>query len=605
MTESEPAKLRSRWVDARLFGIVVFVLALAVRLFGIGWGLPDERHHWSRHPDEPVVWLYSQNIKPAELKFTPGFYNYGTLYLTMLRVSTDVVNGYGGGPQKQDGSDQWEAIGRYHLAGRVMSALAGAGMCWVTLLLLWRRTHWVGAVFGALAVAFAPGLVVHSKFQTVDVVATFFLTLGLYYALRLVPPPNEVEVEPRTDAKNAVAKLSPETWSALVSGLFFGLSAGTKYTGLLGLIPLVVVCIATKKWKEMAFGLVAFIVMFLVTTPGVLLDSEKFWKDFGYEMAHTSQGHGLVFAGTSPGFIYHVVNLAIGFGTILVLLGALGMVRAVSKKHLWAIALVAFALAYYLLIGRAEVKFLRYTFPLIPVLAVFGGWIIGQAHTHPNPRMRALGVLGILGLGGVFGGGAGFSLRTSYLMQALPDPRSAAMTALGAKGTEPAKIGLVSDPWFYSPDFYPEAGAPRWVPFEARQAEMAKFAQTRPGSELLRYVPDNPNERIDWDVRLLDQKPDLVVFSSFETEGIDRLYRRGNVPDEFKPQVANYKVFIERMMKEYEPAYGSEENPYLAVHDFMYIRPDIYIWKRKNDSVKPSSGSSTTSSTSAEPAATR
>jgi len=586
-----------------IFGVSLFLLALLLRLVGIGWGLPNEGHHWSYHPDEPDIWIYSQSVKPAEGKFTPGFYNYGTFYLTLLSVSTDVVNGYGGGPKEKDGSDAYLARGRYHLAGRVISALAGAGLAWVVFLMLWRRTHPFGALFGGLAMVFAPGLVIHSRFQTVDVLATFLLTLGLYYSLRISDSPLPSEGDGLGERA-----IQPRFWTsgvrlAAISGLFFGLSAGTKYTGLLGLLALVVFCAYQKKWKELAIGITTCLLTFVVTTPGILLDSERFWHDFAYEMAHTSQGHGLVFAGTSPGFIYHLVNLAVGFGPILLLLGVVGLGRAAFKKYPWAVALLVFGVAYYLLIGRAEVKFLRYTFPLIPVLACGGGWLFGRAHTHPNKRWRAVGAIGVLGLGGfLVGGGASTAIQATSLMQSPEiDPRQ---SILGLVKDDPGTIGLVSDPWFYSPNFYPEAGSPRRIPFARRNAEMlaATGSSTSP---IVRFVPENPDERYDWDVRLLDLKPKYVVFSSFETEGVDRLALNSSVQPEVQVFIDRYKAFAKRLQLEYDHINPLPKNQWEVVHDLMYIRPTIWVWKRKIDSPRPSSGSSTTSGMKEAPASTR
>ncbi|MEZ5163143.1 MAG: phospholipid carrier-dependent glycosyltransferase [Fimbriimonadaceae bacterium] len=157
-------------------GLIIFVVALLIRLAGMTWGLPNEKRFHSLHPDEEVVLAYSQAVEPAKLKFTPGFYNYGTLYLTMVRVTTDIVGGYGGGAQKEDGSDQYQARANFILAGRWLSVLAGAGMAWVIFALLVRRTHPLGAILGGASIGIAPALVTHSRFMTVDVVATFFLT---------------------------------------------------------------------------------------------------------------------------------------------------------------------------------------------------------------------------------------------------------------------------------------------------------------------------------------------------------------------------------------------------------------------------------------------
>ena len=45
----------------------LFAFAFLLRLFGIGWGLPDEMHHQSFHPDEYFIWQRSQAVEPAQL----------------------------------------------------------------------------------------------------------------------------------------------------------------------------------------------------------------------------------------------------------------------------------------------------------------------------------------------------------------------------------------------------------------------------------------------------------------------------------------------------------------------------------------------------------
>lgn len=544
-------------------GAAFFLLAFVVRLAGIGWGLPNDKHHWSYHPDEPVVWAYSQQIQPGSGKFTPGFYNYGTSYLMVLRVTTDMVNSYGGGPKQQDGSDQHLAMARYHLAGRVVSALAGAGLAWLVLLVLWGRTHIIGVFFGALAVVFAPGLVVHSRFQTVDMYALFWLVLGLYWTLRWLERPENPE--------------KFESHLHWLVGAAIGVSAGTKYAGILAIAPFVWFAVRGKKWRDLGIGLGACLLFFVLATPGSVLETAKFLKDFTYEMSHTSEGHGLVFAGTAPGFVHHWLNLFIGLGAGLCLMGLAGLGRAAFKKHPWAFALVLFAGLHFLLIGRAEVKFLRYTLPLIPVLCCGAGWLVGQAHSHPDRRWKLVGVLGVLALGGIGGGGLGFTVRSINDM-AGTDPRASVPEALKAAGAR--NVAVVSDPWFYTPDFYPEAGAPRWVPYADRYTAMAQAG-------VLRYVPeDNPESRQDWDERVLDLNPDAVVFSSFESEGLDRLVRLGRVPSQFQSQVDRFRSFATRLQRDYEPVPLPESlgNPWAQVHDLMYIRPVYWLWKRKTGS---------------------
>ncbi|HSI72948.1 MAG TPA: glycosyltransferase family 39 protein, partial [Fimbriimonas sp.] len=165
----------------------IFAFALLLRLLGIGWGLKNDLHNESYHPDEAVIFSYAQDIEPAKLQFTPGFYNYGTLYLTMLRVAGDMTAAYTGAPDPKSDDSFWSFASRVHLAGRLLSALAGAATAAVLFLIGLRFFGVFGGVAAGLAIAVSSAHAVHSRFQTVDIIATFFLALGTYYALKLLP----------------------------------------------------------------------------------------------------------------------------------------------------------------------------------------------------------------------------------------------------------------------------------------------------------------------------------------------------------------------------------------------------------------------------------
>lgn len=562
--------------------------ALALRLLGIGWGLPSNERLWSLHPDEPIVWGYAQQIDPARLDFDPGFYNYGTLYLTLVNVSTSVVEGYGGGPSGPSVEAQAAAIGRYHLAGRVVSAMAGAGLCWVVFALLLRVTNLFGACFGGLALAAAPALVVHSRFQTVDMVATFLGASALFYAVRLVQRAPD-------DGRGRLV-------DAALGGLMAGLSAGTKYSGVLAMLAVFVAVYVARRsvagapaLRLAATSLGACVLAFALATPGALMNPARFLQDFRYEMAHTSEGHGLVFAATAPGFAFHVQNLVQGMGLFLVLLGGAGLIASALRRKPWAWCLIAVGLATYVLIGRAEVKFMRYVFPLMPVLAVGAGWLVGQAHAHPVRRWRFVGIAGLLGLGGLGGGGLADSATATMWMTG-PDPRDAAGEWL-RKEAAGTSVGLVSDPWFYTPTLYPGTAAPRSIPFAQRDAEMRSVRDPK----ILRHVASGPDARVDWDPALLvSEPPRFVTFSSFEFDDPDRLRRLGVQTPEFAPLRDRFEEFGQTLARDYEPvkAFAPEARGMHWVHDMMYIRPTIWVWKRRPSSSSPSMRSSTTSPSS-------
>lgn len=565
--------------DSKIWGLplILFVVALGIRLLGIGWGLPNEKHISSLHPDEGLIWQNAQAIEPTHLKFTPGFYNYGTLYLTTLKIASDMTSAYTGGFDPKKPETVYAFMGRSELAGRLINAFAGAGMALVVFLMLRRLTNDFGAMFGGLLIAIAPAHVVHSRFQTVDILAAFLLTVSAFYALQFVN--REGETPKRSDMKLAI-----------LSGVFAGLSGSTKYTGILCLVTIFVVLFMTRRpsWLKLsAVALGSAFLAFVITTPGVLLDSQKFITAFLFEMKHTSEGHGLIFEGTSSGFIYHLANLFVGVGMILSLCGLAGLGAGAYKKHAWAIGLLAFFLLYYIVIGRAEVKFIRYTFPLYLGLGIGFGWLIGRAQEKAG-KWRFLVALGILGLGGFEAGGLrGTAIYTAWM--SAPDPREQAGDYLRDKNV----VGLATDPWFYTPTIHPELGNrmvyQEGMPYPVQASyelfDPLTMAMERP--KIDRYAPvsidglRDVKKRTDWDIRLLtEDKPDYVVYSTFETSGLDRLSHEKDPSPVAKAMVEQSQAFMAQLKKDYEfdRQYGPGEE---MIHDMMYVQPSLWIWKRK------------------------
>ncbi|MEJ5171232.1 MAG: phospholipid carrier-dependent glycosyltransferase, partial [Fimbriimonadales bacterium] len=489
-SQPKPEATRRAWLEPA----IVLALALALRLLGIGWGLKNDLHWVSYHPDEPVTLGYAQQIEPTKLDFDPNFYNYPTLYLTLLRVASDVVAAYAPAPDTPEG--QWEHFSRCHLAGRLLSAMSGAGCALLAYLLVRRRSSRFGAWIAAAVVAVAPGHLMHSRFQSVDVMAAFWVALALFLADRL-------------DGAKQPLRLS--AWAGVVTGL----AAGTKYTGVLALAA---VWLAVWLWVPKSLRLRAWTlsgalaaVAFLIVTPGCIVNWEAFRRDFAYELSHSASGHGLVFVGYPSGFVTHLMNLAAGMGPLLAVLALASLALLLRERLRWFYPLALFAVMHYVVIGRAEVMFFRYTLPLFVPLAVAVGAWAGERHLRPGRFGRAWAALALLAVGGVDGGGAAAGVRvTSWML--MEDPRDQAARAIRSN-SEIRSVGLVSDPWFYTPPMYPEVGLGPWAPLGARLEAMARAERPR----VVRYLPSDPRERKDWDLRLLEElRPDAVVFTSFE-----------------------------------------------------------------------------------------
>ncbi len=551
--------MSSRWLPALVFGF-----ALLWRLIGINWGLPNDLHAQSYHPDEPVNLLVAQQVDISKGDFEPGFYNYPTLYLTALRLASDMTSAYTGAPDMKSEASQWAFIGRATKAGRLITALAGAGTALVVFFLLRRLTTNFGALLGAAVIAIAPAFSVHSRFATVDVPSTLFFALTLLYSIKLLQNRNRPEPNDRENQR-----------LILVGALFAGLAAGTKYNAGLGILSLIVaIWLVESRVRAALLSVLSIVVsgtVFLITTPGILQNSQQFWKDFNYELGHSATGHGLVFLGTNPGYIYHVQNLFLGVGILITLLGGAALLGAAYKKHLWAWVVLASVLPYYVLIGRAEVKFMRYTFPLVVGLGVGFGWLMGKAREKEGKWHYVVGA-GILGLGGIDPGGFRASAAYAYWM-ANEDPRDQA----GRYLKENAKaVALPTDPWFYTAAIYPDVTLPRMAGFGKIFAAMA--ASENP--TVLRTTAPDLSQRFNWDASVLDDlAPSYVAFSTLETAAVSRLAGQPTVPDEAKGEVENWLKYKAALEKHYklDRVFGLGTG---GVEDLEYIQPVIQIWKR-------------------------
>lgn len=534
------------------------------RVLGVRWGLPNEMRNFSLHPDEQVNLLFARQIIPTQLHFTPGSYNYGTLYLTLLRIVSDVVITYGGGLEP-NGSISPALMGQVHLAGRLMNCIFGAGLAALTFGLARRHLSLLSSIVSGCIVAVAPALLVHSRFQTVDMLATLLAVASVYAALRVIEPEANV------------------TKWALWAGAFAGLSAGTKYIGIIALAALFVASIVIKSPKAFLIGFAVSLAAFVISTPGCILDRESFIRDFTFEMNHSKTGHGTVFMATSPALIYHIGNLSAGASILTLLVGLGGLVWGVVKRQAWIGILATFFVCYYLGVSGGQIKFMRYILPLIPTLAIGVGVMVERFKEVEKERIGfAMGLLIIGGLdfGNLVQGGS-----LTFLMS-VKDPRDVAGKFLIDKGN--VSVGLVNDPWFWSPTVNPDVDVSRMI----GPNRLIQAWQSWENPKVLRYLPEKPEERIEWDSRLLtEMKPDYVSFSSFEYVPFKRMSELGKKDDLENLFASRYADFMTKLTQSYDLILDNDPTHTPMVEDMEYVRPHVLVWQRKKttetNSAKP------------------
>lgn len=546
--------------------LIIFICSLFIRLAGIGWGLPNEMRNQSLHPDEPVIAGYAI----SQPYFLPDFYNYGTLHLTTLKLSVDLGVTYGWIPTQSDTSETWKTTAAVHLTGRVISAFFGSVTVALVFLILLYFAHPIGAFVGALVLMLSAGHVVHSRFQTVDIFGVFWLTLSALFLVNVL-----------------YQKQEKHKLFLLLSGLCIGLSAGTKYNLGLFLIAGLSALLFFPQQTRLKYGMMlvgSFVVGFLIATPGAILQFSSFLRDFTYELRHASEGHGLVFTGTTTGWVYHLGNLISSFGFVPVLIGVVGLIYGVKKKVKPIIVFSLFMLIFYFTIALAEVKFMRYVFPLLPFLAVGCGYLFSELHKMSNKARFLAGVIFVF-VGFSFASNTG-AINLTQLMR-MPDPRDQSARWLLNKLTKEQTVGLVTDPWFYTPPLFKNTG------FLGADNRLKFMAIENP--QVVRYA-DSDGNRLDWDSRLITEyQPDYIVFSSFEFVDFDRtnneeftkfmelLSRRYYLKAVFwgnKPLIAERPEDGENFGRLQVRKIFRDRYPY-DIHDLMYIQPTICVFKIK------------------------
>lgn len=412
--------------------VLIVVAAALLRLWGIRWGLPNELHDYSYHPDEFLTVGSAFGAIYLQRSLNPRFYNYPSLYIYLSALAIAVALGWGLEPK----------LSGIYLSARIVTALIGTA---AVLVIWWACGKLCGNTVGllaALVMCVAPIHVQHSHFATVDVPSTLFVAASLGYA-GLV--------------------LRRGSWRDYVlAGAMCGLAAGTKYNAALVLLSVIAAHFAREgaRWPALrsariwaAIGCMA--AAFVISTPGSVVWTGEFVRGVAYEMKHASTGHGLVFAGTGNGFAYTFMHsLWYGLSPGLSVLFVIAAIAAVWRRDKAMLAVLAFAVPYYVLISLSQVRFARYTLPLMPAAAILIGWLIVSVYRALAEHKARILTVGrslwvIFACACVF-----FALFYSLVLDVLfiaPDPRDDAARWFKRHAARGDSIGMIDWPWFYSP----------------------------------------------------------------------------------------------------------------------------------------------------------
>lgn len=398
---------------------LLFAAALALRVAGTGYGLP-----LLVNSDEMPIASHAVAML-ARGDPNPGFFHYPSLYIYM-QAGLDAAL-YGAGRVFGDYAVLTDLDGRLMIrAGRIMTALLGALTALAAYLAgrsLWGKGEGLAA---AAVVAASPLHVAHSFQLAVDVPTGLFAALALWLAARRLAA-------------------APRWGDYLGAAACAGLAAGTKYTAVFAVLPLVAAHFLgpwpgrPALWRRaveprLLAALVLVPAVFLATTPYAVLDRAGFARDVGWERSHYAGGHaGAEAEGPSLGAYLKLLEDDLGpEGLVLFALGAALLLRRDPRGLL---VVLAFPVCYLLFIGRFPVFFPRNLAPVVPALALVAGAglagpIRAAAGAPRGERRRALVVALAVVVGAV--GAAGLARNAALSLAhvrtvTLPDTRWAAL----------------------------------------------------------------------------------------------------------------------------------------------------------------------------------
>jgi len=336
-----------------LIVIAISMIGFLLRFYGINW---DQGLLF--HPDERQLLMISNQMNLSNLD--PGWYNYGTLPLYILEIFS--LN------------KEWNVY-ELRFPGRILSSVFDS-LTIVIVGLIGRKLH--SNLSGILASFFYSICVLAiqtSHFFVVDTFLTFFLTLIIFYCIKL----NE---------KLTIKRIA-------IVGILFGVSLSIKISSLLVLgVVLITIIFNIRQTslkarlidlsKYTAFLLFLSFLTFFILNPFSLINFDTF---LAASETQSDMARGLIdfpytrqYINTSP-YIYHLSQLIkTSLGPIGGLLGIFSTLFVIKKLEITnrrnLLILFLWFFVYFGFFGAIHTKFLRYMLPIIPVISIFSSYMI-------------------------------------------------------------------------------------------------------------------------------------------------------------------------------------------------------------------------------------
>lgn len=362
---------RERWALA-----LVLLIAAAMRVWGIGFGLPFV----VARPDEPqiagpAVGFLSGDLRPPYLEWPTLFaYTVALLYVLYFLIARP----FGGYPTLAAFAESRRVdLSPFLYVSRGLSALMGVLTVWWIYALGRRAFDATVGTVGACFLALAFLHVRDSHFGVTDVTMTALVVLAVVAVL---------DWRQAGGARRAV-----------LAGLAAGLATSAKYNAVLVCVAFAV-ALALRLFEERregwpavrrsALALLLFACAFPIalfgTSPYVLLDWPRVVRALTATQAMFLGGHSIVLG---RGWWYYAsVVLPAAVGWPIFIAGVAGTILLLVTRFRQAAVVVAFPITYYVVAGRGLGVFARYIVPVVPFLCLAAAWLMVEAVRRTTAR---------------------------------------------------------------------------------------------------------------------------------------------------------------------------------------------------------------------------
>lgn len=347
--------------------LAIVTLAAALRFSGIHWGF--------YHPDEGFYTHIAWDFYRGEMDFGriigdwPNIIHYIIYSAAIISDSTIGVSLT---------ADSIIIIGRYLSA---FLSVITVYLCY----LIGRKIHSINVgLLSAFISAIAHLPVLHAHYATLDTSLTFFLTLTLYFALKLAADDYNYK-------------------TLMITGILAGITMGIKYSGGIILLPTLILLLfnssltSIKKVHDTIIVLITSVFSFVVSCPFILGS----FGTFTQSLSRLSQFE-VGFYGLFPEFAengwewYFNYGLPWSYGRVLggiiIISTIYCLIYSIKNKNIVILTLVATTFAYLIQITRYDMYMMRYLLPLTPIFAIIVAQCINDFQVKISEWTRPHGV---------------------------------------------------------------------------------------------------------------------------------------------------------------------------------------------------------------------